>query len=293
MATLKNQTSENSGTELMFSWEDSPASLTVQQVKERVKKMIDTSGRKCVEQYTRLNRATLSGKMFAALLIGTREWYSTRCNLTWKLRGTKSGRFYFQLQVLALPTKDTEFGLLPTPLVMDTNSGDLAKVDARREKAKASKINGNGFGLTLGELGKRGLLPTPQAIDGSGKGRPLRLKKDCNRDPNQPGSWRGDLKDHAVMGLLPTPATSNYKGASSTEALEKRGRLKEKSDNLVDQFAVSGSTSQLNPRFVLEMMGFPPNYLDNEFEKIVWELYLKKKSTKSFQKRLTNGALKQ
>jgi hypothetical protein len=63
-----------------------------------------------------------------------------------------------------------------------------------------------------------------------------------------------------AMGMLPTPAMSNYKGASSTEALEARGRLKPMADNLADQFAQPGRSSQLNPPFVLEMMGFPPDW---------------------------------
>jgi hypothetical protein len=53
---------------------------------------------------------------------------------------------------------------------------------------------------------------------------------------------------------------SNYKGVSSTEALEARGRLKPMADNLADQFAVSGRSSQLNPQFVMEMMGFPTDW---------------------------------
>jgi hypothetical protein len=60
--------------------------------------------------------------------------------------------------------------------------------------------------------------------------------------------------------MLPTPAAQNYKGASSTEALQKRGRLKEKADNLADQFAISGATSHLSPQFVMEMMGFPTDW---------------------------------
>jgi hypothetical protein len=39
---------------------------------------------------------------------------------------------------------------------------------------------------------------TPQAIDSQGVGRPGRLKKDCNRDPNAKGSYRADLKDEAL-----------------------------------------------------------------------------------------------
>ena len=55
----------------------------------------------------------------------------------------------------------------------------------------------------------RGLLPTPQAIDGQGKERPLRFKNDGqNRDPSQPGSWRGDLKDHLAFSSPPDSPAS-------------------------------------------------------------------------------------
>jgi hypothetical protein len=47
--------------------------------------------------------------------------------------------------------------------------------------------------------------------------------------------------------------------------LEARGRLKVKADNLADQFAVPGKSSQLNPRFVAEMMGFPPDWTELPF----------------------------
>lgn len=48
-------------------------------------------------------------------------WYSTKCKLTWKLKGTKYSRFYFQLVPLTHPTEGTEFGLLPTPTKSDFN----------------------------------------------------------------------------------------------------------------------------------------------------------------------------
>lgn len=69
------------------------------------------------------------------------------------------------------------------------------------------------------------LLPTPQAIDGLGNGRPMRLKKDCRRDPSRPGSWRGDLKDHIVsLGLLPTPR-ANDSEKRGVVAKDKRNGL--------------------------------------------------------------------
>ena len=60
--------------------------------------------------------------------------------------------------------------------------------------------------------------PTCQAIDGSGQGRAGRLKKDGNRDPNLPGSYRMDLKDSVLMAGWPTPRAQDYKcGATKTE----------------------------------------------------------------------------
>jgi hypothetical protein len=61
-----------------------------------------------------------------------------------------------------------------------------------------------------------------------------------------------------LTGMLPTPATRDYKGARSTEALEEAGR--NQTNSLPDAFAQTGKTSQLNPQFVLEMMGFPPDW---------------------------------
>jgi hypothetical protein len=48
---------------------------------------------------------------------------------------------------------------------MDTNQGNLETIDRRRKKAKAKGINGNGFGMTLGEMANRGMLPTPTTRD--------------------------------------------------------------------------------------------------------------------------------
>ena len=68
------------------------------------KKMTATSGQKCLDAFGRFPRVGLWARMFSALLIGQEGWYSTRCRLTWKLKGTKYNRLYFQLQVSELPT---------------------------------------------------------------------------------------------------------------------------------------------------------------------------------------------
>ena len=132
-------------------------------------------GQRCLEQFEKFNHVGLWAKTFSALLIGTGDWFSTRCKLTWKLKGTKYNRLYFQLQVRTLPTNEIEFGLLPTP--------------------------------------------TCSAANGSG----------------------------------------------SKESLEKRGRGER---NCLASWATlntNGKSSQLNPRFVAEMIGFPPNWTESPF----------------------------
>lgn len=111
-------------------------------------------------------------------------------------------------------------------------------------------------GIGLGLLPTENLLPTPNARDEKNGSK----MEDGRTQRKIEQGWTFGLNDIAVMGMLPTPATSNYKGASSTEALESRGRLKNKADNLADQFAISGKSAQLNPAFVGEMMGFPPDW---------------------------------
>lgn len=181
-----------------------------QQESEKEQRTNATCGQRCLEQYKKFNRPGLLAKMFPALLIGQEGWYSSRCKLTWKLRGTKLFRLFFQLVPSMPPTEETGFGLLPTPICMDTNCGDLEKIDQRRAKAKAKGINGNGFGMTIGEMANRGLLPTPMAADRKG-------------------------------------GKTNRTGNSQlTETL--------------------GISSQLNPRFVAEMMGFPPDWTELPFQ---------------------------
>ena len=227
MKTLQKQISLFTEEQSTSSPEDSHASHTAQQESDLERKITATSGRTCLERYGRFNRAGSWGKTYAALLIGMTGWYSTKCKLIWSLRATKCSRFYFQLAPSTLPIEETGYGLLPTTQSM-------------------------------------GMLPTPQAIDGNGQGRKLRLKKDCKRDPNQPGSWSGDLKDYAVTGMLPTPAARDYKGARTAEALQESGR--NHTNSLPDTYAQTGKSSQLNPRFVAEMMGFPPSWTELPFQ---------------------------
>ena len=184
------------------------ANPTHQRVSDLVKRTIDISGRRCLEQFERLSPGTSWAKMFLACLVGTGDWFSTRCKLTWKLKGTKYNRLYFQLQVSTLPIDEIESGLWP--------------------------------------------IPTPQARDWKGgSGR----------------AHKGEAMDLPMMakkGMLPTPTTRDYKGARTSESLSKSDR--NETNSLPDAFHQPGKSSQLNPRFVAEMMGFPTNWTELPFQ---------------------------
>lgn len=201
----KKDTAPTGGQAELFSAEDFHASPTHSQVNDSEKRMNAICGQRCVESFAKLNPTGLWAKMFSALLVGRTDWYSTRCRLIWKLRGTRYKRLYFQLAPQTLRTDVTESGLLPTPRTSDKNSPG---------------IHGNG-----GQ----------------------------------------DLRTVVAMqaGMMPTPTTRDYKGARSAEALAAAGR--NETNSLSDFFAQTGKASQLNPRFVLEMMGFPPNWTELPF----------------------------
>ena len=135
-----------------------PANHTALQEKDLEKKMTVTSGLTVLKQLGSLNQITAFSKMFSELLIGTGDWYSTRCMLTWKLKGTKYKRLYFQLQVSAHRTGETGFGLLPTP-----------------RSTKISGTDREDFTPSLPGLMNKGMLPTPTQRDfktGSKEERP-------------------------------------------------------------------------------------------------------------------------
>jgi hypothetical protein len=201
------------------------------------------------------------GKMFSALLIGQEGWFSTKCKLIWKLRGTKYGRMYFQLRPLTLPTAETGFGLLPTVQARDEKNGSQI-TDGRIQR----KIQ-QGWTIDLNDLATSGLLPTPTAIQREHPERVQALKE--SGAATMFSRVNGEARPNSIIdhlhfhGMLPTPATRDWKGARSEEALEEAGR--NRNNSLPDSFAQRGKTSQLNPLFVLEMMGFPHDWTISPF----------------------------
>lgn len=150
---LQKQTSLFGKEELTFYEEDFHANPSQQQAKEREQAMTAISGKKCLEQYEKFNRPGLWAKMFVASLIGMEGWYSTKCNLTWKLKATKSHRFYLQLAPSTHLTGEIGFGLLPTPAAMEGfNTGQpyLTETGTIRNKNKDGSSSRMGLGFVIG-----------------------------------------------------------------------------------------------------------------------------------------------
>lgn len=130
----------------------------------------------------------------------------------------------------------------PTPTAKDTGlSTDLDHIQLRREKVKAKGINGNGFGMSLGEAVRR--WPTPRAND---------AEKCGDFDVTNP---RNGLP--AAVRLYPTPTRSMHKGSSAGAMTRLSGasRLNDRLDYRVEQGNIK--TGRLNPLWVAWLMGFP------------------------------------
>ncbi len=174
----------------MFSPADFPASLSAVRDDERERQMTVISGRKCIESLERFGRVGSLAKMFSVCLIGEAVWFSSRCRLTWKLKATRSGRMYCQLQVSERRTGGTGFGLLPTPTAM-MNEESVETFEARKKR-----------------LGRKSISPN--------------LHKRLNLM----------IRSSGVFGIGPEP----------------------------------GKNFRLSHRFILEMMGFPPDWTELPFQ---------------------------
>ena len=162
--------------------------------------------------------------------------------------------------------------LLPTPLATEIHHPErVHKWKQAHAPSLHSQLNGeknpNGLSDFLDFYGM--LLPTPVASDagvGAVMGKNDKIivtPKGKVRKINQKGHvWSVGLGKMAE--LLPTPTARDWKGAASPESLEKRGRIPEK-NSLPDFFARTGKSFQLNPLFVAEMMGFPPDWTVSPF----------------------------
>jgi hypothetical protein len=283
----------------MFSPEDSHANHTQWQESDLAKRMTATSGQKCLESLEKLSPDGSLARMFSGLLIGMEGWYSTKCKLTWKLKGTKYGRMYCQLYPSTLPTEETEYGLLPTPKAMDgmaenVNSGKELKL-INGSFVNIRPKDGMRFGPSLNDIAKANLLLTPTAMDSTNATATMKSSQ------VKEGSMHSVTLTRAMaMGMLPTPRAcesierrnmktivdkvenggdvtlttlAKYKGGillpTPTAQIVKHGHSEKYWNNRIGKRQMdiamwnaetNGKTSQLSPQFVMEMMGFPTDW---------------------------------
>lgn len=188
----------------------------------------------------------------------------------------------------------TEFvplDLLPTPNAMDIAHKDMEINERGRRNPKRGKtdhslgledmavakllptpcsieatkftktINPNsqmGQGLTA--LAVNGLLPTPTAMEVKHSNRVKELKEQGAKGmySRKNGALRPNgLTDFLDFnGMMPTPSARDWKGCTNPGVKKVNGNVY--GETLPDTVKkVTGSTSQLNPLFVEEMMGFP------------------------------------
>ena len=181
-------------------------------------------------------------------------------------------------------------GLLPTPTASAIGEGQsnhqlhISK-DGVAKPIRESGMKGNSN--LYATLQVRGLIPTPTAFDYNTPRKPETFKKAQERHKAKGVNLQNPLKQMAAMGMLPTPIAGDWKGqlrsdgtASMLSGKASLGLLptpqaqegekitgKENQDSMTKRVReITGTTSQLNPRFVGEMMGFPPHWTELPFQ---------------------------
>jgi hypothetical protein len=147
-------------------------------------------------------------------------------------------------------TNANEFGSLPTPRATES-------IERRNWKTIQDKVE-NGGDVTLTTLAKYQIktgiqmLPTPTAMDSTNATANMKSTQ------VKPGSMHSMTLTRMMSdGILPTPRSRDWKGCE--------GRRGDMPSYIEDTLKITGKTSQLNPRFVAEMMGFPPNWTELPF----------------------------
>ena len=269
MKTSRKQISKNGEEKSMSSLEVSPASPSLMPDSERERKMTAISGRKCYERYGRYSPIGLLVKT----LLESSRWYSQAVKLRWEAkklysekitekeycigRNMLSKQCVTTLNVKDIPSNRLLFQLVPSEhRTEETASSLLPTVQTQGLK----RCNKNG----KTEFYPVKLLPTPYCGDASGGARKLAEdRKTCV----QGKGYSARLNDLMKAGVLPTPAARDYQPSVSPQAL-KRKNGKMRTDALCNlpvmlgehHLQNGGKTSQLNPQFVAEMMGFSPDW---------------------------------
>lgn len=213
--------------QLMLYPEGSHASLFPLPGSAEAQRMTVTSGLKCLELYRKSGPLGLLVKM----LLGSSQWRSTRCYLTWKPSGTPARRLLFRLVPSTPRTDVTDVQLLPTMTVFDATCGDLKGKEYDGKTRHAMKL-----------IQAITMWPTPKATDYKRSGPAG--SKSAEHDLH-----KGNLKGTVMYA---TPQARDYRTGQVG-----RWQKPKKSRNLNDQ-----AGGQLNPTWVEWFMGFTTGWTD-------------------------------
>ena len=151
-----------------------------------------------------------------------------------------------------------EKGLLPTPTVLDSGGGRINKSPSPGARARP----------TIALAAKMGLLPTPTGRDFRNGSK----TEDNKTQRKLRKGWTLELNDMASGGLLPTPnaiEATKYAKTYNPKSQMGSGLTAMACNGMIpcanQSQQTGGKTSQLNPRFVSEMMSFPPDWTELPF----------------------------
>lgn len=261
----------NTQTELIFSPEDSHANHSALRVKEKAKKILATSGRKCLELLKRLDRPGL----LARTLLESLDWHSSKYFLIWKVRGITPKHLSFQLALSGRCTNETDFGLWLTPTASD---GKMSKKKTENlyvtENGTIRLRNKAGSSSNAGLANQVQFYPTPRASDGNSPGihgnagQDLRtvvaMMEGLYPTPTVHGNYnkKGASKNSGnglatFVKLFPTPTAQDAK--NSTLPPSQKGR-----DSIPGMLLTEGVTGKLNPQWVEWLMGYPIGWTELE-----------------------------
>lgn len=236
--------------------------LSAKPEKEKEQTMTAISGQKCLELLKISVPSGWSLKMFVDCLISSKEWYSNKCALTWKVQTTPFKRLLFQLFPSTRRTEEIGSGLLLRTPDANMDRGQRTEANLReRYLVKKQPLCLNDQMAMI----EKGLLPTPTVQETEHP--QAEITETGRRIAKNGNSQRMGIADRIAM--LPTPATRDYKGGG------KQGI--DTVDSLIEQGATKGQTGtktglKLQPAFVEWMMGYPQGWTDLNYQNQSTEL---------------------
>ncbi len=169
---------------------------------------------------------------------------------TWPRSGMTVNGIAYRLPNLARTITEIGSGLFATPNTLD---GMPPKSEKALKREMEVTRKGRSQPANLRDQVTQRFWRTPEASNGGTRGL-YATKESIDRRLAKGGQL--DLPNQVKhKHLWPTPCSRDYKGARSSESLEKAGR--DGTNSLPDSFAVSGKSARLNPQFVEVLMGYP------------------------------------